>query len=45
MNEITQASYLEHLRRRDELARYLPIDHPKRIKVEASINEMINETK
>jgi hypothetical protein len=45
MNEITQASYLEHLKHAKELAMYLPSNHPKRIKVEKSINEMINETK
>lgn len=41
MNEITQASYYEHMKQREELAKYLPVDHPKRIKLDDAINEMI----
>lgn len=42
MNEITQASYYEHMKQREELAKYLPADHPKRVKLETAIKEMIS---
>ena len=41
MNEILKANYYEHMKAREELARYLPVDHPKRIKLDKAINEMI----
>ena len=43
MNEITQASYLEHMKQREELSKYLPANHPKRIKLEAAINEITRD--
>ncbi len=41
MEEITLASYFEHLKYAKELALFLPLRHPKRIKVDKAINEMI----
>ena len=43
MNEITNASYLEHIKYAKELGMYLDKDHPKRVKVEKAINKMINK--
>lgn len=43
MNEITNSNYLEHIKYAKELGMYLDKDHPKRVKAEKAINEMINE--
>ena len=36
---ILQANYWEHLKWAKELSYILPIDHPKRIKIEEVLNE------
>lgn len=38
--EILAASYWEHFKAAKDLALYLPINHPKRIKVEQALNEL-----
>jgi len=42
-NEITYLSYLEHLKRQEELSRYLPSDHPKRLALQKDIEEMVEQ--
>ncbi len=43
-DEINKASQQEHFKFAKELAFYLPIDNPKRIKVEKTLNELITKT-
>jgi len=43
--EILNSSYWEHFKFAKELAGYLPLDHPKRIKVEQEINEILTVLK
>lgn len=38
--EILEASYWEHFKAAKDLALYLPITHPKRVKVEQALNEL-----
>jgi hypothetical protein len=38
--EILQASYWEHFKFAKELAMYLPLNHYKRVKIEAEINKI-----
>lgn len=48
MLEILEASYWEHYKFAKELALFLPLNHPKRLKVENEMNrllEKINEKK
>ena len=44
MNElqILNASYWEHFKFAKELAGYLDLNHPKRLKVEKELNKMID---
>lgn len=41
--EILNASYWEHFKMAKDLALYLPIDNPKRLKIEGELNKMITE--
>lgn len=46
--EILEASYIEHYKYADELARYLPLRPTKRVLIQAELNkigEMINKLK
>lgn len=48
MLEILEASYWEHYKFAKELSLFLPLNHPKRLKVENEMNrllEKINEKK
>ncbi len=38
--EILNASYWEHFKFAKELALILPIEHPKRIKIESEVNKI-----
>lgn len=39
-SEILLANYWEHFKYAKELAMYLPIDNPKRVKIENTISEI-----
>ena len=39
--EILEASYWEHFKVAKDLALYLPLKHPKRVKIENEINKML----
>lgn len=41
--EIINSSYWEHFKFAQELAGYLDLNHPKRIKVEAELNKMLDK--
>ena len=41
--EILNSSYWEHFKFAKDLAGYLDYDHPKRIKIENLLNEMVDE--
>jgi len=41
--EILLASYYEHLKFAKDFAKYLPIDHPKRLRVENEINSIAQQ--
>lgn len=41
--EILNASYWEHYKVAKDMALYLPITHPKRIKIENEINELVKK--
>lgn len=41
--EILNANYWEHFKFAKDLAGFLPLNHPKRIKVENELNEMIDQ--
>lgn len=41
--ELLQANYWEHFKYAKELAMYLDINHPKRVKIEKATNNMIEE--
>lgn len=41
--QILNSSYWEHFKFAQELAGYLDLDHPKRIKVEKELNKMLDE--
>jgi hypothetical protein len=43
--EILTASYWEHFKYAKELAQYLELNHPKRIKIEAELNKILKEIK
>lgn len=43
--EILNSSYWEHFKFAKELALILPIDHPKRIKIEKEVNKISEEIK
>jgi hypothetical protein len=43
--EILLASYWEHFKYAKELAMYLSIDNPKRIKIEKAVNEISEQLK
>lgn len=38
--EILKASYWEHFKVAKDLALILPIDHPKRLKIESELNKL-----
>lgn len=38
--EIFEASYWEHFKAAKELALYLPINHPKRLKIEQALKDI-----
>lgn len=40
--EILQASYWEHFKVAKDMARYLAVDHPKRIAIEAELTKLSN---
>ena len=40
--EILEASYWEHFKYAKDMALILPLKHPKRVKVENELNDMIN---
>lgn len=40
---ILNSSYWEHFKFAKELAGYLDFDHPKRVKIEKTLNEMLDE--
>jgi len=39
-NEILQSSYWEHFKAAKDLALILPLNHPKRIKIENEVNKL-----
>ncbi len=39
--ELLEANYWEHFKFAKDLSLYLPLNHPKRIKIESELNEMI----
>lgn len=41
--ELLEASYWEHYKMAKDLALYLPLNHPKRAKLEVELNKMIKE--
>ena len=41
--EILQASYWEHFKVYKELAGFLDLNHPKRLKIEAEMNKLLLE--
>lgn len=41
--EILNANYWEHFKFAKDLAGFLPLKHPKRVKVENELNEMIDQ--
>ena len=41
--EILNSNYWEHFKFAKDLAGYLNFDHPKRIKIEKLLNEMVDE--
>jgi len=45
MKEILKASYWEHYKWAKECHEIYPIDHPKRIKAENALNEIISKMK
>lgn len=48
MIEILEANYWEHYKFAKDLAMFLPIEHPKRLKIESEMNVLlkkINEIK
>jgi hypothetical protein len=42
-NDILLASYWEHFKAAKDLARYLPIDHPKRLALEKEVTIMLEK--
>lgn len=42
-NEILEASYWEHYKFAKELAMFLPISHPKRLKIEREMNSILEK--
>lgn len=40
MLDILQGSYYEHMKAFNETARFLPIDHPKRVEIREAIEEI-----
>ena len=42
-NEILKANYWENFKFAKELALIYPIEHPKRVKIEKELNEMVKE--
>jgi len=41
--EILQANYWEHFKFAKELAGFLDLNHPKRLKIEAEMNKLLSE--
>ncbi len=41
--EILEQSYYEHFKSAKDLAMYLPLNHPKRLLLEVTLNQMITE--
>ena len=41
--QILNANYWEHFKCAKELAGFLPLNHPKRVRVESELNKMILE--
>lgn len=41
--EILESSYWEHFKYAKDLSMYLPLNHPKRIKVDDELNKMIEK--
>jgi hypothetical protein len=41
--EILNSSYWEHFKFAKDLAGYLDFDHPKRVKIEKLLNDMVDE--
>lgn len=41
--EILNSNYWEHFKFAKDLAGFLPFDHPRRIRIERKLNEMIKE--
>lgn len=42
-NEILQANYLEHYKFAKDLAQIYPVGHPRRVRIEKAMNEMIEK--
>ena len=43
MNEILLMSYWEHYKQAKDLAMYLDVSHPKRVKIEEELNVLIEK--
>lgn len=42
-NEILEANYWEHFKAAKDMSLYLPLDHPKRVRMEEELNKMLKK--